>query len=40
MYTMPPPGSGAVVGMTMNILEGKKKRFFYSVLLFVLFALY
>lgn len=40
MYTMPPPGSGAVVGMTMNILEGKKKRFFYFVLLFVLFALY
>ena len=25
MFTMPPPGSGAVVGMTMNILEGKKK---------------
>ena len=32
MFTMPPPGSGAVVGMTMNILEGKKNDFPFSTL--------
>ena len=39
MYTMPPPGSGAVVGMTMNILEGKKNDFF-STLCAILSCIY